>query len=380
MLNPLDDYPIHQTGGPLTQPASGDRNHYDRYFFNGYDADGSGDLFFAAAMGLYPNRSVIDAAFSVVSDGVQRNVHASGRAPVDRADTACGPIRIEIVEPLRTLRLIVDPEVHGIGCDLTWRARTVAVEEDRFVRHAGPRVVMDYTRLTQFGTWEGTVHAGDRDVTVTPDTFLGSRDRSWGIRTVGEGEGGAPGTSMPQFFWLWAPINFRDGATHFDVNETATGQRWHQTGFDIPLIASDGPVLDIGGLPESAEPMRSVDWHIDWAPGTRRSAAAALTFTPWNGEAGTIELEPILTFQMLGIGYFHPEWSHGHWKGEATSGFDEWRLDDLDPTAPQHTHVQQLVRATWGDRVGVGVLEQLAIGDHDPSGLTGLFDGHTGRS
>ncbi len=375
MLNPLDDYPIHQTGGPLSQPATGDRNHYDRYFFNGYDADGSGDVFFAAAMGLYPNRSVIDAAFSVVSDGVQRNVHTSGRAPLDRGDTSCGPVRIEVVEPLRTLRVIVDPDVHGIGCDLTWQARTVAVEEDRFVRHTGPRVTMDYTRLTQFGTWEGTVHTGERDVNVTPETFIGTRDRSWGIRTVGEADGGAPNTSPPQYFWLWAPINFADGAAHFDVNETTTGERWHQSGFDIPLIDESEPVLDTGGLAVSAQPMKAVDWHIDWRPGTRRSAAASLTFEPWNAEPTTIELEPILTFQMLGIGYFHPEWSHGHWKGELASGYDEWRLDDLDPALPQHTHVQQLVRATWGDRVGVGVLEQLVIGEHAPSGLQGLFDG-----
>lgn len=378
MLDPFDDYPIHQTGAPVSQPASGDRNHYDRYFFNGYDADGSGDVFFAVAMGLYPNRSVIDAAFSVVSGGVQRNVHASGRAPAQRTDTSCGPVRIEIVDPLRELRVVVDPEAHGIGCDLTWRSRTVAVEEDRFVRHSGPRVVMDYTRMTQFGTWEGTIHTGDREVQVQPDSFVGSRDRSWGIRTVGEGEGGAPNPSLPQFFWLWAPINFTDGATHFDVNETAIGERWHQTGFDIPLTSADGPVLDPGGIEESAQPMRAVDWHIDWEPGTRRARSASLTFTPWNGEPGTIELEPVLTFQMLGIGYFHPEWSHGHWKGESESGYDEWRVDDLDPTAPQHTHVQQLVRARWGDRTGVGVLEQLAIGEHHPSGLTGLFDGAPG--
>lgn len=373
MLNPLDDYPIHQTGAPLTQPVSGDRNHYDRYFFNGYDRDGS--LFFAAAMGIYPNRSVIDAAFSVVHDGVQRNVHASGRTPLDRSDTSCGPVRVEIVEPLSVLRLIVDPDQHGIGCDLTWRARTVAVEEDRFHRLNGPRVVMDYTRLTQFGTWEGTVQTGAGEVTVTPGQFLGSRDRSWGIRSVGEPEGGAPGRSLPQFFWLWAPINFEDGAAHFDVNEEANGRRWHETAVRVPLLDDGASTLDTGGLPQSAEPMRAVDWHIDWQPGTRRSKSASLTFTPWNEDPSTIELEPLLTFQMLGIGYFHPEWSHGIWKGEAESGYDEWALADLDPVAPQHTHVQQLVRARWGDRTGVGVLEQLAIGEHAPSGLTGLFDG-----
>ena len=188
-----------------------------------------------------------------------------------------------------------------------------------------------------------------------------------------------PDSELPQFFWLWAPINFDDGATHFDVNETADGERWHSSGFDIPAIGPADPVLDTGGLAVSAQPMRSVDWHIDWTPGTRRSTAATLTFVPWNAAPETIDLEPVLTFQMLGIGYFHPEWSHGVWKGEGAEAVDEWRLAELDPAAPQHTHVQQLVRATHhrpgGVRHGVGVLEQLAIGDHTPSGLHGLFDG-----
>ncbi|HVM39755.1 MAG TPA: hypothetical protein VM618_03115, partial [Acidimicrobiia bacterium] len=67
MLTPFDDYPIHQTPLPVAHPVGGDPNHYDRYFFNGY----TGDLYFAVAMGLYPNRGVIDAAFSVVHDGIQ---------------------------------------------------------------------------------------------------------------------------------------------------------------------------------------------------------------------------------------------------------------------------------------------------------------------
>ncbi len=373
VLNRLDDLPIHQTSAPIDQPVSGDRNHYDRYFFNGYDRDGT--TFFAAAMGLYPNRSVIDAAFSIVVDGVQRNVHASARAPRERTDTSCGPVRIEVVEPMEVLRVVVDPDVHGIGCDLTWRSRTVAVEEERFHRASGSRVVMDYTRLTQFGTWEGTIQTGDGTVDVTPDAWLGSRDRSWGIRSVGEPDGGAPGTSLPQFFWLWAPLSFDDGAAHFDVSEEADGRRWHETAVRVPVLEPGAPAIDGGGRPDSVEPMRAVDWHIDWLPGTRRAERATLTFTPWNEEPSTIELEPLLTFQMLGIGYFHPEWSHGVWKGESASGYDEWVVADLEPTAPQHTHVQQVVRATWGDRVGIGVLEQLAIGEHRPSGLSGLFEG-----
>ena len=31
--------------------------------------------------------------------------------------------------------------------------------------------------------------------------------------------------------------------------------------------------------------------------------------------------------------------------------------------------------ARWGDRVGVGVVEQLVLGPHEPTGLTGILDG-----
>ena len=74
MLSKGDDYPIHQTPEPIAFVA-GQRNFYDRYFFNGYDSDG--EKFFAFALGVYPYLDVMDAAFSFVFDGVQHNVLAS---------------------------------------------------------------------------------------------------------------------------------------------------------------------------------------------------------------------------------------------------------------------------------------------------------------
>ena len=69
-----DDYPIHQTPEPIAYSGT-DRNFYDRYFFNGYGAEG--ELFFAAAFGVYPHLNIADAAFCVVRDGVQTSLHAS---------------------------------------------------------------------------------------------------------------------------------------------------------------------------------------------------------------------------------------------------------------------------------------------------------------
>ena len=74
MLTKADDYPVHQLPEPIANAGS-DRNFYDRYFFNGYTPDGS--VFFACALGVYPHLNVMDAAFSVIVDGVQHNLRAS---------------------------------------------------------------------------------------------------------------------------------------------------------------------------------------------------------------------------------------------------------------------------------------------------------------
>jgi hypothetical protein len=74
MLTAGDEYPIHQTPEPVAFSGS-DRNFYDRFFFNGYSADGS--VFFAAAMGVYPHLNVIDGSVSVLHEGKQSSVFFS---------------------------------------------------------------------------------------------------------------------------------------------------------------------------------------------------------------------------------------------------------------------------------------------------------------
>ncbi|MGC6477856.1 MAG: hypothetical protein ACON36_06165 [Ilumatobacteraceae bacterium] len=50
-------------------------------------------------------------------------------------------------------------------------------------------------------------------------------------------------------------------------------------------------------------------------------------------------------------------------------------IAEVSPLDPTMVHVQQLCRVTAGDRLGWGVLEQLVLGPHAPSGLTGVLDG-----
>ncbi len=373
VLSSYDDFPIHQACVPIAHTSTADINHYDRYFFNGYTADGS--LYFGLAMGLYPNRHVTDAAFSVVAgrDGgpagtrEQISVFASGRAPQDRRDaTTVGPIRVEVVEPLRILRLLVDAPDHDLRCELTFTAASDAIEEPHFFQRTGMRVFFDYTRLTQFGRWSGWIEVDGERMDVSAIDVTGSRDRSWGIRPVGEpAQTGAP-VSLPQFFWLWAPVNFADFSTHFDVNEFGDGRRWHEVG----AIAPNGGAADM---------MRTVDYRIEWKPGTRLAESFEYDLISWSGSRATVTLEPVFNFQMRGIGYGHPDWTHGSWRGEAVVGGERISLPVDNPLTRENIHVQTLCKATFRDEAGVtavgtGILEILCVGEH-PTGLTGILDG-----
>lgn len=369
MLTPLDDYPIHQTALPMAHPVSGDPNHYDRYWFNGYRED----LYFAVGMAVYPNRNIIDAAFSVVHDGRQRSVFASGRMPLDRRETKIGPITIEVVEPLRVNRVTVDAPEHNLVADLTYTARTIAIEEPRQTMWAEHRLAMDSTRLTQWGGWSGTIDVAGERVDAQLTNTLGTKDRSWGVRPVGGPTPMAPSSTLPQIFFLWAPLQFDDCCTHFMVFERADGTPLVKSGAIVPILGDDAPTW---GPDATFEHLAGGEHRIDWAPGLRRSQGAEITLRRSSGAAETVHLEPLLTFRMRGIGYANPNFGHGHWQGELAVNGEDFAVEELDNVEPWNIHIQQVMRASWGARSGIGVLEQLAFGDHTPSGLKGLLDGY----
>ncbi|OYN82752.1 hypothetical protein [Mycolicibacterium sphagni] len=369
MLTPFDDYPIHASADPIATPASADPNHYDRYWFNGHQRDG--DFYFGASMGHYPVRGGIDAAFSIVKDGIEHSVFASGAMPQDRS-TAIGPIRIEVIEPMRVIRFVVEPNDHGITCDLTFRATTVAIEEPRQQRRTVEGVLLtDHTRLTQWGTWEGAIAVDGDEVAVHPTQVSGTRDRSWGIRPVGD-QVPVLREPMPfQVFWLWAPLHFGDRFTHFAFHEHEDGRRWLETAQVLAPLAADTAPWSRTGVRECHD----IAYDIEWEPGRRELRRARLSFQDPVEGATHIEIEKVFTFRMRGIGYWHPYWSHGSNHGVLETGRESIALDDFDPTDFASIHLQNLVLATMGDRRGVGVVEQIAIGPHQPSGLTGFTDG-----
>ena len=104
---------------------------------------------------------------------------------------------------------------------MTFDARAVAIAEERQTRNSGHVQVMDVTRFTQNGSWAGWVAIDGKRIELDPRVACGTRDRSWGIRGVGEPTGGAPSTSFQQIYWLWGPCNFADECTYIAIFDDA---------------------------------------------------------------------------------------------------------------------------------------------------------------
>jgi hypothetical protein len=363
VLTRADDFPIHQTPEPIAY-AGTDRNFYDRYFFNGYTMQAGDKAFFAAAFGVYPHLNIADAAFVVVRDGVETALHTSRWLRMERMDLQVGPVKIEVVAPLKVLRLLVDAPDQAIRADVTFTARAEPIEEPRFIRRNGPRTFMDYTRLTQNGRWTGWIEIDG--VRESVDGFVGTRDRSWGIRPVGarDSQDLAPPVA-PQFFWLWSPTNFETGSFFFHTNDDETGAPWNRRAVWQP----DG------------QPARHIDdpvVRVEWKSGTRHAASAVVTLGSGEG-LRTIAYTPLYDFFMLGLGYGHPKWGHGNNQGELLVEREDIVLADLDPRLPHHLHVQTLCdvvykEASGYEQKGRAVFEQLALGPHAPSGFKAMLD------
>lgn len=360
MLSKGDDYPIHQTAEPIAFSGT-DRNFYDRYFFNGYNQDGSG--FFGVSFGVYPHLDIADAHFCAVRDNVQYCIHASRVLGMERMNLSVGPIRIEVIEPLHKLRVVVE-DFEGVSADVTFTGRAFPIEEPRFTRRIGPRAFMDYTRLTQNGHYEGWIAIGGKREELQQGC-VGTRDRSWGTRPIGAQDSQPHTGDRPNgILWQWTPLNFPDRSLFFHCTADADGLPWNLRSVIVPDGA--GPH---GGFETSAARMKS-----DLISGTRWPVAGEITIDTPKGPL-VVTLEPIGKFLMRGLGYTCPKWGHGRYHGALVVEREDIDLELVDPSRNDNFHIQFPCRAVIdGKEEGVGVFEQLILGANTPLGFKNSTD------
>ncbi len=363
---PLDEFPIHQTPLSAGFVASSDRNFYDRYYFNAHDR--TGDVFFVSGFGVYPNLGVKDAYAVVRRGNTQKVLRSSDAIDNDRLNPAVGPYRIEVIEPLRTIRLVCDAAPSGIAFDMTWHGSTPAVMEQPHVMRTGARPIIDASRFAQVGTWEGVIQVDGDEFKLDPDTWVGTRDRSWGIRPSGDPEpsGRSADEMIEGFWWLYVPLRFEDHAVIIIVQELPDGFR---TLNDATRVWADGRREQLG-WPEI---------EVDYESGTRHPIRARLHLKARGEATSTIEVNT-KGFVALNVGCGYggdPDWLHGQWKGRNWLDVTTYDMTDeaitsrvpfsvVDHVATAHYTSGSLA----GTPDGAGLFEHGTFGRHDPSGFT----------
>lgn len=372
MLTPMDDTLWHQLPTTFDHVGTSDPRFFDRYWFSAADPDGGGTLQFT--LGAYQNMNVMDGGFVVIRDGKQHNLRVS-RSLRPHYTTECGPLRVEVIEPLRHVRLHVEEGEHDVHGSLDWRSILPAQEERaRFTRVRG-RVVEESRRFDQIGRCEGElVIAGER---VPIENWWATRDHSWGVRErmgIEEPETG-PGSAQPEgslFAFLFFSTATHGG--HLQIAEF-TG-RPDFASFELAEIAAPdrhGPDLEAAKL--------EVDFVDTARP--RRFSTARFALRLDGGRALEVEataLGAAIDMQGLGYGGYDDGRGLGFWRGDSHLEHDVWDVSHPaevvrgdETVRPIHriqpVHVRLRGAGLDGEGTGSltliaeGVLPQLGLGD-----------------
>lgn len=363
-LGPFDEFLAHQTSDTFDHVATSDRNFYDRYYFNMHSS--SDELFVITGLGQYPNLGVTDAFITVSIGTEQHTVRSSRELGNDRLDTSVGPLSVEVLEGLRKLRIRCERNDWGIEADIVFTGAVEALEEPRtFIRQYG-RVIQDVTRYAQVGHWEGRLTVAGRTFDVTPDRWKGARDRSWGVRPVGEPE--APGIRGRQrqdgygFRHDWVPMQFDDHMVKVQIDQDADGHRMVEEAARVWNFDQNRPIEELG-RPE-------ID--IDYLSGTREMRGAMVRTADPEGKPIIVTNTPLRTLYLAaGSGYINDgKWGHGVYQGPLAV---EGMVHDLsDPEVRRKFAIlnETLCRFELATgEVGYGMHENLFRGIHRPTGF-----------
>jgi hypothetical protein len=363
MAVPLDEYPVHQVPLSMEHVASSDRNAYDRCYLNAHDR--TGEHFLITGMGVYPNLGVTDAFATFKRGETQVTLRASDALEPDRMRQQVGPLRIEVIEPLQRIRVVCESD-QGLEFDLIWDGSFPVMDEPEHVIRQSGRVILDAVRIAQVGTWSGTLRIDGDEIAFTNDRWVGTRDRSWGIRPIGEPEPAGRSAAEPDaefgFWWTYIPLRFEDFAILIILQEDGNGFRTLNEAVRVFPAASGRPPEQLG-WPEL---------DIRYRSGTRLPEGATIHLTDRNRRPVTLEVDS-LGFVALnsGPGYGgDPQWGHGQWRGR---GWVERVTHDLtDPAVlgmASFGIVDHVGRATCDGAEGWGLFEHGILGRHAPSGF-----------
>lgn len=371
-LTKLDEWPRHQAGGTFDVVVDGSPHWSDGYYFTTGADDGTYTLM--GGFRLYANNDVLDAFTCVVHAGVQRNMRWSRRLRPRIDDLDCGPIEIEIVEPLRIVRVTAGDNPYGITYDLTFEGVAPPYNEERVITIVNGRLQSDRSNYDQCCTVRGWLAVdGDR---VDVAGWTGVRDHSWGI---GNNVGGPRSTAIAPPPDAAPPIGLRQWCV-FRLPERAVFWQFHHSaaGAYTKFEACCSYPYD-----DTREPFRytgvrhEVGWVCEDGRALRRLARGTVELDRPDGGTDRFVVEPVSgPIYLQGGGYwagFDDGLGRGVYRGDLHHEGDRW--DVSHPTRVVGPKGLRLRDDHWAEAwarctdlsdgtAGTGHLECVVIGEY----------------
>ena len=185
MLIGLDEHPYHQITASFSGVAGSDPQWNDGHYVCA--ADQAGNVALTSNLRLYSNNDVLDGFVCIRHRGKQHNIRLSRRLRPQLDELAVGPLRIELVEPMRELRLVLDDNEYDIALDLTCRGSTVPYEDPAEITRTDGRLVSERITYELAGKCAGWVRVGELRYELDFASASFFRNHSWGYQA---GRGG----------------------------------------------------------------------------------------------------------------------------------------------------------------------------------------------
>ena len=375
-LGPADERFDHQIPDTFATVAASDPSWTEKVCAMAASRDGSLQLGFG--MGKYLNRNVLDG-YAGLSKGVEQlTVRATRRLFPEPDVLAAGPVRYEVLEPMRRVRFSLEPNsTQPLAFEWEFEAALPPATEERTHQRVplGYRVSAELVRYHQIGTASGWLELDGQRHQITPDQWVSTRDHSWGVRY----DVGTPATDIDpfnpaevmDFQMIWCP----------SLMEDTDGTRW---GLFMHLVDMQGfghHHRTVTGAVEHAdgriERMADIRPDLRYEPVNRRLLGGTVSVTMEDGTERRFELEaPTATGFHLGAGLYFG-WQghhHGEWRGELHVDGERLPVCTEPELARQLHQIRDTVvhiRDLDTGAEGWGNCQPMITGDRPAMGLTG---------
>jgi hypothetical protein len=359
MLIGLDEYPLHQITQSFAGVAGSDPQWNDGHYVCLCDVDGNVCL--TSNVRLYQNNDVLDGFVCIRHRGRQHNIRLSRRLRPDMDTLGVGPLHIEILEPMRTLRFVLGDNDYGVACDVLCRSTVVPYEDPVEVTRIDGRLFSERATYELVGDVEGWVDVAGERYELSPGTASFFRNHSWGNQA---GRGGPRKWGVPR------PPRRVPGARYWVLFKCESHGGFYFLDPSGRAASGKGAVL----LPRGSLPVTNLDHDVEFYDGGRRARRGRFTLTDAEGNHRSYTFEDLGWVYCQGGGYFggfDDGLGQGVYRGDFHVEGEVWdvshptRVVGPDGKAFEFDHdwAENFVRLRTGDETGLAHFECVVIRD-----------------